>query len=32
MATSVPGYSYDVNRSVNDELNFPGVVFTLGTP
>lgn len=32
MATSVPGYSYNVNRSVNDELNFPGVVFTLGTP
>lgn len=32
MATSVSGYSYDVNRSVNDELNFPGVVFTLGTP
>lgn len=32
MATSVPGYSYDVNRSVNDELNFPGVVFTLDTP
>lgn len=29
---SVPGYSYDVNRSVSDELNFPGVVFTLGTP
>lgn len=32
MATSVSGYSYDVKKSYNDELNFPGVVFTLGTP
>ena len=32
MATSVPGYSYDVKKSYEDELNFPGVVFTLDTP